>query len=206
MDIAYKENDELDSLTKFSNLINKHEVDQKFSIKADHSVLMTQLDSLLFSFNQFKKEEKLIIEILMALNIDSFVTDLNIFNHNSFSNLFLFAKNHSIDIEEDSILTFYFSNISIIKEEDSKSSLKLFIQLLQDNIDLIDQDRLIIIFDLFEFQSFENKNELIFIIAELYLIKENIFNDDQTLSLLEQIYIFCFHSQFQLLDVATGIG
>lgn len=81
----------------------------------------------------------------------------------------------------------------------------IFVQLLQNNIDLIDQNRLIIIFNLLELPSFDIKNELIFIISDLYLIQKNIFKDSQTVSLLEQIYIFCVHSQYQLLNVATNI-
>ncbi|KAK8835368.1 hypothetical protein M9Y10_025133 [Tritrichomonas musculus] len=205
MDITYKESDAFDSLATLSTELEKNKVDQLLSFKTDLSISITQLDGIISSYDQFEKEEKQIFEILVALKIDSFVSVLNIYNHISLSNLFLFAKNHTIEFEEDRVLTFYFSNANILSDEKSNSSLMIFVQLLQNNIDLIDQNRLIIIFNLLELPSFDIKNELIFIISDLYLIQKNIFNDSQTVILLEQIYIFCVHSQYQLLNVATNI-
>lgn len=61
------------------------------------------------------------------------------------------------------------------------------------------------LFDLFSEQSFEYKNEMIFILADLYLLHKDIFSKNQVLNLLEQIYFFCLQSQYQLLDVAQKI-
>lgn len=172
MDLAYKENDTSDCLTKFLEEIDKGNAEETSLFKTDCSFSISQLDSIILSFDQFEKDEQLIIEILFALNIDIFVKDLNIYNHANFSNLFSFAKNHSIDFQEDCILGFYFSHSSILLEENSKSSLNFFIQLLQNNIELIDQDRLIIIFKLFESTPFEIQNDLIFIVANSYLTQK----------------------------------
>lgn len=46
------------------------------------------------------------------------------------------------------------------------------------------------LFDLFSEQSFEYKNEMIFILADLYLLHKDIFSKNQVLNLLEQIYFF----------------
>ena len=63
------------------------------------------------------------------------------------------------------------------------------------NLLLIDEERLIILFNFYDTQSFEIKNELIFIFSNLYLINKIIFSEDQIEILLQQIFIFCIHSQ-----------
>ena len=71
----------------------------------------------------------------------------------------------------------------------------LFFQIMLDNLLLIDEERLIILFNFYDTQSFEIKNELIFIFSNLYLINKIIFSEDQIEILLQQIFIFCIHSQ-----------
>lgn len=44
-----------------------------------------------------------------------------------------------------------------------------------------------------------------FILSDLYLIKKFIFNEHQITNLLDNIFIFCVHSQYQLLIVAIEI-
>ena len=113
---------------------------------------------------------------MIAINIDTCVKDLNIHNHDMLADILLFAKLRSIDIHEKDILTFYFSNFKILYDENSKKSLNLFIQLLNENKKLIDGPKLQMLFDLFSEQSFEYKNEMIFILADLYLLHKDIFS------------------------------
>lgn len=76
-----------------------------------------------------------------------------------------------------------------------KYILIFFFQIMLDNLLLIDEERLIILFNFYDTQSFEIKNELIFIFSNLYLINKIIFSEDQIEILLQQIFIFCIHSQ-----------
>lgn len=169
------------------------------------SFLFSSINDILKRFNDFNSGEQNIIEVLITLNIDRCTEELNASNHINLSRIFSFAKYHLIEIREDFILNFYLSNIDVLLDENAKISLKLFIQLLTDNLVLIDEDSLSKLLDFFEKQSFEIKNELLFILSDLYLLKANIFSDDQTETLLEHIYTFCLHSQYQLLDIALDI-
>ena len=76
-----------------------------------------------------------------------------------------------------------------------KYILIFFFQIMLDNLLLIDEERLIILFNFYDTQSFEIKNELIFIFSNLYLINKIIFSEYQIENLLQQIFIFCIHSQ-----------
>ena len=130
---------------------------------------------------------------------------MNLSNHEYLANIFLFAKTHSIDIQENTLLLFYFNNLEKLFNENKKNFLNLFIQIIKDNLLMINEEMLSKLFYFFENQNFEIKNELIFVISDLYILHESIFTNNQTAKLLEQVYNFCTHSQYQLLEVAQKI-
>lgn len=208
MDLEYKEECEDNNFLiryKIAIDLNKPTDFQESLMNLINGDSMTLLDTFLEEFDKLKSNDKILMELIIALNIDSFIDDLNVDNHIKLCKLFSFAKNHLIDIRENTILSFYFINLDILSDENSKSALNFFIQLLNNNIKLIDKERLVSLYDFFEMQSFAIKNELIYVIAELYLFQKNIFTENQIIILLEHIYIFCVHSQYQLLGVATNI-
>lgn len=161
-----------------------------FDLKA-----LSFFNNILQKFEEFDPNEKNIIELLIALNIDACVNKLNIFNFSNMVSILLFAKTHAIDFNENYILSFYFTNLNILFNENEKIYFDLFFQIMLDNLLLIDEERLIILFNFYDTQSFEIKNELIFIFSDLYLINKIIFSEDQIEILLQQIFIFCIHSQ-----------
>lgn len=210
MNISYKDK----TAKTFNNLIKKYadqniESDvfrnQTFLLNFPNIELFTPLNNIFANFNNLNLDEKNLIEIIIAINIDNIINILNLNNHESLANIFLFAKTHSIDIQENDILFFYFANLEKLFNENKKNSLILFIRIIKDNLLMIDKGKLTKLFNFFEKQNFENKNELIFVLSDLYLLKKCIFTDDQIVKLLEQIYIFCSHSQYQLLEVAQNI-
>lgn len=187
--------------------IKKQNISQKkrFFLNKIVPTSYSPLKTILSNFDGYNHNEKFIIEMLISLHIDSCVDELNTNNHASMLCIFSFAKSHNIDFKENVILNFYFDNLVILTDEKEKLSLNFFFQILSDNLILIDEDKLYLLFTFFDEQTFDNKNELIFIISNLYLVKKCIFSEKQIENLLEQIYIFCTYSQYQLLDVAINI-
>ena len=92
-----------------------------FDLKA-----LSFFNNILQKFEEFDPNEKNIIELLIALNIDACVNKLNIFNFSNMVSILLFAKTHAIDFNENYILSFYFTNLNILFNENEKIYFDLF--------------------------------------------------------------------------------